>query len=106
MPKTLKDLRSFLGKCNYYRSHFQNLAMIATPLMAHLEGASESSRKLDLAGDPKAVASLEALKHLLMSLQLFDPDFDSPEPFIVDTDYCTLVLARSCLRYKMVLKDL
>ena len=51
LPKTLKDLRSFLGKCNYYRSHFQNFAIIASPLMAHLKGASESSRKLDLDKD-------------------------------------------------------
>ena len=56
--------------------------------MAHLKGASESSRKLNLAGDPKAVASFEALKHLLMSPQLLVyPDFDGPEPFIVNTDH-------------------
>ena len=88
LPKTLNDLRSFLGKCNYYRSHFQNFAIIASPLMAHLKGASESSRKLDLVNNPKAVASFEALKKLLMSPQLLAyPDFDSTEPFIVDTDY-------------------
>ena len=88
LPKTLKDLRAFLGKCNYYRSHFQNFAIIASPLMAHLKGASESSRKLDLEKDPQAIASFEALKQLLMSPQLLAyPDFDSVEPFIVDTDY-------------------
>ena len=88
LPKTLKDLRAFLGKCNYYRSHFQNFAIIASPLMAHLKGASESSRKLNLEQDPKAIASFEALKQLLMSPQLLAyPDFDSTEPFIVDTDY-------------------
>ena len=88
LPTTLKDLRSFLGKCNYYRSHFQNFAIVAAPLMSHLKGASESSRKLNLAEDPKAIASFKALKELLMSPQLLAyPDFDSPEPFIVDTDY-------------------
>ena len=76
LPKTLKDLRSFLGKCNYYRSHFQNFAIIASPLLAHLKGVSESSRKLDLEKDPKAVSSFEALKQLLMSLQLLAyPEF-------------------------------
>ena len=56
--------------------------------MAHLKGASESSRKLDLEKDPQAIASFEALKQLLMSPQLLAyPDFDSAEPFIVDTDY-------------------
>ena len=88
LPKTLKDLRSFLGKCNYYRSHFKDFAIIAAPLMAHLKGASESSRKLNLTEDPKAISSFEALKGLLMSPQLLAyPDFDSSEPFIVDTDY-------------------
>ena len=61
--------------------------------MAHLKGASESSRKLDLEKDPKAIASFEALKQLFMSPQLLAyPDFDSTEPFIVDTDYSHDVL--------------
>ena len=56
--------------------------------MSHLKGASESSRKLNLTEDPKAVASFKALKELLMSPQLLAyPDFDSSEPLIVDTDY-------------------
>ena len=88
LPQTLKELRSFLGKCNYYRSHFKDFAIVAAPLMAHLKGASESSRKLNLTEDPKALASFQALKELLMSPQLLAyPDFDSSEPFIVDTDY-------------------
>ena len=62
--------------------------MVAAPLMSHLKGASESSRKLNLAEDPEAIASFKALKELLMSPQLLAyPDFDSPESFIVDTDY-------------------
>ena len=48
--------------------------------MAHLKGASESSRKLDLEKDPQAIASFEALKQLLMSPQLLAyPDFDSAD---------------------------
>ena len=87
-PKTLKDLQSFLGKCNYYCSHFQNIAITAALLMAHLRGSSESSRKLNLKDNPVAVASFQALKELLRSPQLLAyPDFDSPNPFIVDTDY-------------------
>ena len=49
LPTTLKDLRSFLGKCNYYCSHFQNFAIVAAPLMSHLKSSSKSSRKLNLA---------------------------------------------------------
>ena len=88
LPITLKDLRSFLGKCNYYRSHFQNFAITAALLMADLNGSSESSHKLNLKEHLVAVASFKALKKLLMSLKLLAyPDFDSLNPFIVDTDY-------------------
>ena len=56
--------------------------------MSYLKGASESSRKLNLAEHPKAIASFKALKELLMSPQLLAyPDFDSSGPFIIDTDY-------------------
>ena len=88
LPETLKQLRSFLGKCNYYRNHFKEFAIVASPLMAHLKGPSESSRKLNLHEDPKAVESFESLKKLLMSPQLLAyPDFDNVNPFIIDTDY-------------------
>ena len=70
LPKTLKDLRSLLGKYNYYRSHFQNLAITAAPLMPHFKGSIKSSRKINLKDDPVAVASFEALKKLLMSPKL------------------------------------
>ena len=102
LPKTLKDLRSFLGKCNYYRSHFQNFAIIAAPLMTHLKGSSESSCKLNLAEDPKAVASFQALKELLMSPQLLAyPDLESSEPFIVDTNFSHDGIGTICLKTKM-----
>ena len=42
LPKTLKNLRSFLRKCNYYRNYFQNFAIVAAALMSHLKGSSES----------------------------------------------------------------
>ena len=88
LPETLKELRSFLGKCNYYRNHFKDFAIKASPLMAHLKGISESSRKLNLQNDPKAVESFENLKQLLSSPELLAyPDFNSNQPFIVDTDY-------------------
>ena len=88
LPQTLKQLRSFLGKCNYYRSHFEDFGKVASLLMEHLKGSTESSRKLDLTNDPKAVKSFEALKQLLISPQfLAYPDFNSHEKFILDTDY-------------------
>lgn len=32
-PKNIKDLRSFIGMCSYYRKHIKNFAKIANPLM-------------------------------------------------------------------------
>ena len=88
LPETLKQLKSFTGKCNYYRSHFKDFAKIAAPLMEHLKGSTESSRKLNLNSDPKAIESFNTLKELLTSPQLLAyPDFNSNKPFILDTDY-------------------
>ena len=43
---------------------------------------------VNLKDDPVAVASFEALKKLMMSPKLLAyPDFDGPNPFIVDTNY-------------------
>ena len=50
--------------------------------MAHLKGSSESSRKLNLADDPVAVASFKALKELLMSPKLLAyPECDKSKSF-------------------------
>ena len=88
LPLTLKQLRSFMGKCNYYRSHFKDFGKIAAPLMEHLKGTTEGSRKLNLITDPQAIESFNKLKELLVSPQLLAyPNFSSKEPFILDTDY-------------------
>ena len=89
LPETLKQLRAFCGKINYYRRHLPRFGIVAGPLMEHLKGPSESSRKLNLSADPKAIQSFESLKTLLVSPQVLSyPDFNSKEPFIIDSDYC------------------
>ena len=56
--------------------------------MEHLKGSMESSRKLNLSSDPKALNAFEELKKLLTSPQLLVyPDFSGKEKFILDTDY-------------------
>ena len=37
VPRTIKDLRSFLGCCSFYREHIPDFARIATPLHALLK---------------------------------------------------------------------
>ena len=88
LPETLKQLRSFAGKCNYYRRHIPNYAIISAPLMEHLKGTTESGRKLYLEKDSKAIDSFNRLKQQLMSPSVLAyPDFNSKEPFILDCDY-------------------
>ena len=62
LPQTLRQLRSFLGKCNYYHTHFKDFGKIASLLMEHLKRSMESSRKLDLTNDPKAEKAFDDLK--------------------------------------------
>ena len=64
LSQALKELRSFLGKCNCYHSHFQNFAIIESPLMVHLKGGSESPCKLMLEDNTKGLASFIAPKKL------------------------------------------
>ena len=78
LPETLKQLRSFAGKCNYYQRHIQNYAILSAPLMQHLKGTTKGSRKLDLKSDPEAIRVFENLKKALISLKVLAyPDFVS-----------------------------
>ena len=67
LSQTLKQLTSFLGRCNYYQSLSKDFRKIASPLMEHLKGSTESARKLNLFNNSKAVQSFQNLKQLLVS---------------------------------------
>ena len=40
-PTTVKETRSFLGMCNYYRNSLPNYATVAEPLIALTRGMSD-----------------------------------------------------------------
>ena len=61
MPTTVKELRSFLGLCSYYRRYVQNFALVARPL--HKITEKDSIFKWT----PDCQTSFERLKHLLTS---------------------------------------
>ena len=88
LPKTVTQLRGFLGLTNYYSSYVPHYAEFAGPLMSKLQlnrkDGKKGSRKVLvwLEGEKKAFEDLK--KILAEKLELFwlDPD----QPFILCTD--------------------
>ena len=78
LPKTLKQLRGFLGITSYYQRFVRHYAMIAAPLTELLK--KDSFRWNDM-----ATASFESLKKVLFELPVLSlPDFN--KDFVVETD--------------------
>lgn len=89
VPKTLKQLRSFLGLTSYYRKFLKDYAKISKPLTIHLRDhgqvkANQSSKvKIEL--DEAALAAMQKVKLLLQEkVELYQPDFN--KPFELTTD--------------------
>ena len=83
LPTNLKEIRSFIGFCSYYRDFIPGFSYVATPLQALIVGDKKSKAKLDL--------SLEARNAFLELKRLFreTPVLHYPSPvgqFILDTD--------------------
>ena len=80
-PKNVKQLRAFLGKCNYYRKFIKDYSKQLSPLYELIKESSP--------WDWNSVAeeTFELAKRLLSSTPvLIFPDYE--EPFIVQTDAC------------------
>jgi len=79
VPKTVQEVRQFLGFCSYYRRFIQNFSQIAKPLHrmteknAKFKWTTETDRAFD-----------ELRKHLSTTPVLAYPDFS--REFILDTD--------------------
>jgi hypothetical protein len=83
------EARSFLGKVGYYRRFIKDYAAIAKP-WTDIVGKDENReiKKAPVVATPSMVASCRHLKQaLLTSPVLANPQFDSKEPFILDTDW-------------------
>jgi hypothetical protein len=89
LPINKTKARSFQGKVGYYRRFIKDYAAIAKP-WTDIVGKDENReiKKAPIVATPTMVASYHHLKQaLLTSPVLAYPQFDSKEPFILDTDW-------------------
>jgi len=91
MPKTLFDLRSFLGLAIYYRCFIKNSASIAAPLTGILKGENGKtskyrSKKININMTEEQKTTFKRLREILASedVLLSYPDFK--KPFNLTTD--------------------
>jgi len=61
IPKTQKEIKSFLGLCGYYRKFFPNFADISRPLTKCLKAGSKVTLK-----DDTFIAAFNILKQLII----------------------------------------
>ena len=81
LPKTMRQLRGFMGLANYYRKFIKGFAKIAAPLNIHLINTEKAVML-----DDEAEKALVKLKSELTNMDnvLSLPDFELP--FILETD--------------------
>ena len=84
-PKNQKDVRGFLGLCNYYRKFIKGFSHLATPLNNLLKKSDDKFK-----WSPECQTAFDGLKNALTSepVVLAYPDFE--KPFIVSTDASNL----------------
>ncbi|CAF4800983.1 unnamed protein product [Pieris macdunnoughi] len=79
IPKTQKEIKSFLGLVGYYRKFIQDFAKLTKPLTKCLKKGS----KINLT--PEYTQAFEKCKEVLINAPILQyPDFD--KPFILTTD--------------------
>ena len=87
-PKTVSELRAYLGFCNYYSGYIDMYAEYAAPMTALLKGNRDETKKgskKPVDWDDKADTAFEGMKRALLGavgLHLIDPD----RGFVLRTD--------------------
>ena len=93
-PKNLKQLRSLIGKFNYYAKFIKNHAAIIAPLSELTKGHSEHPKNVPITLTTKAMKAIDIMKRKLTNAPILGfPDFYSGKPFIVTTDASFVGLA-------------
>ena len=94
IPETLKQLRMFMGKANYYRRFVPNFTRISSPLYDYLKVENEGKKDLGISRDKKALTAFSDIKKAICNaVTLTLPDFSKDSPFILDTDFSKLGIA-------------
>ena len=84
-PNKVKDVRSFLGLCNYYKRFIQNYSKIASPLQTLVR------KNIKFQWNNEAHLAFEELKIKLTTAPVLAlPNMISEEPLILTTDASTL----------------
>ena len=87
LPGTIKDLKSFLGFCSYYRSFIKDFAKLTARMNEFRDGEK-------LVWDDGMRENFEKLKKEFLSAPCRGfPDFESDKPFILDTDWSMEAIA-------------
>ena len=82
LPKTGKELRSFLGFSGYYRAFIREYAHLT------FEMQKMKNNKNELTWNPDTIKKFEELKECFKQAPLRGyPKYESEEPFILDTDW-------------------
>ncbi|XP_075141571.1 uncharacterized protein LOC142217277 [Leptodactylus fuscus] len=84
-PKTLREVRAFLGLAGYYRRFIKGFAKIAGPLHELLRGTSQGPKTRPISWGPPQQQAFDELKKALTSAPILAfAQFD--RPFILYTD--------------------
>ena len=87
MPTNRNEIRTFLGKVGYYRRFIKSFASLARPLTDKLsQDGTDDKHKFDIT--PEMSQAFHNLRTSLLTAPILAyPQFQSPEPFILDTDW-------------------
>ena len=89
LPKTRTEVRIFLGKVGYYRRFIKGYSAIAAPLTDWAGKGTPEEEKQEIPANEEFIKAFETLKEKLLTAPILAyPRFNSPEPFILDTDWC------------------
>lgn len=83
IPKTKRELRRFLGMCNWFHGHIKNMQGVVAPLNELLKGKYKKTEPIHM--NEKSLNAFEQVKKLLINPQVLSmPDFS--KPFFLETD--------------------